>query len=752
MKYLKYILFIGLFTSIFSSCYDDKMEWIDRESDLTVADLPLPLQEKIARYGALKTYLEGQFSAGFKFGVGINLDEFVSDSEIFDLVNENFNDITIGYDMKHGPVMGADGKIKTANLDRFFKKLKGTGMSLYGHTLVWHSNQNASYLNSLIAPTIIPPAAGGNLLDLSGLQDASFNGWNPANNAGGISIVEGAGIDGGPAIRFDVTSAGDEWDTQLLTPDILVTEGNPHVFSFKIRSEEPGSFRVSYQGMSDNYPWYSGAAMVSTTSEWTGISYGADGAFTAAASSVSAAFDMGKTAGVYYVDINSMQFIDLNATDESNYVTNGGFETGDLTNWSAPNPGDGIEVVNTEKYEGSSAIQMKASATSKDAWDLQLQNSNEILLEEGKKYTFSFMIKSDQAGKGRVSFPGYSDEYPWMDWQGKGASESFSLTGGTWEYISTELTGAEGGSSIKLSFDLGYLSGVTYWIDDIKIVPNEASETRSLRAGPTIIEKTPEEKKELISAAMKSWIFDMVGYCKEYVYGWDVLNEPMKPGGGTNPRDASVEYTNDDEFNYPLYMGDDYSTKAFIWAREADPKALLFINEYNLESNIPRCEGYIKYINEIEKKVINEPEFAGKKAKIDGIGTQMHLTYDADNVDNIKAGIKTMLEMLAATGKLIKITELDIALGTANPTLEQQLGQADLYQYIIDSYKAIIPQAQQFGITIWGTYDTTEGNWLSNESPCIWNAKGARKAAYKGVADGVAGRDISEDFSGELIY
>lgn len=458
---------------------------------------------------------------------------------------------------------------------------------------------------------------------------------------------------------------------------------------------------------------------------------------------------MGKTAGVYYVDINSLKVIDLNAPDEVNYVVNGGFEDA-LNGWSALNEGDGITVVDTEKYAGSHSLQLIASATAANAWDLQLESA-EIALEEGKEYTFSFMIKSDIAGKGRVSFPGYTNQYPWMDWQSKGASEAFELTGGDWEYISTELTGGEGGNTVKLSFDLGYLSGVTYWLDDIKVTPKEAAETKSskLRSGPTIIELSDEEKSEIITAATKKWIFDMAGYCKDVVYAWDVLNEPMKPGGGTTPRDATTVYEADDEFNYPLYMGDDYSAKAFIWAREADPDALLFINEYNLETNIPRLDGYLEYIAAIENMTVEGEEFAGKKAEIDGIGTQMHITYKEGEIDKIKESIKTMFEKMAATGKLIKVSELDIALGAASPTAAQLIGQADLYKYVIDTYKEVVPQEQQFGITIWGLYDTTEGNWLPNESPCLWDANGKRKVAYKGVADGLAGRDISKDFSGD---
>lgn len=756
MKYkIKQIIPVALLLLAvgFNSCYDDKMEWEEKKKDVSLSEIPLQLQEKIALYSSLRTYFDeavasGRIPANFKLGAGIGLAEYTAaNTAEYDLVNANFNDISIGYAMKHGGMMGSDGNLKTDQLDRLFEKLAAAPnpVSLYGHTLVWHSNQNAAYLNALIAPTIIPPVAGGNLLDITGLQDGTFNNWNPANNAGGITIVEGAGIDGGPAIRFEVTSAGNEWDTQLISPDIPTEEGAPLMFSFKIRSEEVGNFRISFQNMSNNYPWYGGGALVATATDWTDINYGADSDLTAAAAAVKMQFDMGKTAGVYYVDINSLKVIDLNAPEEVNYVINGGFED-DLNNWSALNPGAGITVVDTEKYEGTHSLQLIAGGSAANAWDLQLESA-EIILEEGKNYTFSFMIKSDKAGKGRVSFPGYTNQYPWMDWQAKGASEAFELAGGDWEYIGVELTGGEGGSTIKLSFDLGYLPDVTYWLDEVKVTPkeDEPSGAPMFRAGPTIIEKTDEEKKEIITAATKKWIFDMMTYCKGKVHAWDVLNEPMKEGGGTSPRDESVVYENDDEFNYPQYMGPEYSAKAFIWAREADPNAVLFINEYNLESNIARCKGYIEYVKAIEAMVINEPEFAGKKAVIDGIGTQMHV-----GVDTNKDDIREMFELLAATGKKIKISELDVRLGSASPAFTSLVAQMEMYKYIVETYIEVIPVEQQYGITAWGIYDSdADANWLPGESQCLWTIDGKRKPAYVGFCDAIAGRSIGdEDFDG----
>ncbi|WP_297328024.1 endo-1,4-beta-xylanase [uncultured Bacteroides sp.] len=88
---------------------------------------------------------------------------------------------------------------------------------------------------------------------------------------------------------------------------------------------------------------------------------------------------------------------------------------------------------------------------------------------------------------------------------------------------------------------------------------------------------------------------------------------------------------------------------------------------------------------------------------------------------------------------------------TANPTIAQQQKQADIYRMVIESYKTNIPKAQQSGITLWGLSDHADEHtyWFTGDTPNIFDANYARKVAYKGVCDGIAGRDISEDFTGD---
>ena len=94
---------------------------------------------------------------------------------------------------------------------------------------------------------------------------------------------------------------------------------------------------------------------------------------------------------------------------------------------------------------------------------------------------------------------------------------------------------------------------------------------------------------------------------------------------------------------------------------------------------------------------------------------------------------------------------MDIALGTATPSEKQLQAQYEAFRRVFESYKKIIPAAQQSGITIWGLSDNDDEHayWLLGESPDLWNKDYKRKRAYKGVCDGIAGKDLGTQFKGD---
>ena len=720
----------------FSSCKKD-MEWGRDEmyGEVTAAELPLALREAISRYEPLKNYAKD-----FSIGIGISEDLYNSEEVYRNIVNENFKEVTLSNSMKHRWMVGSNGQLNFTAVDAAIDKFTQAGLKVYGHTLIWHQNQNASYLNSLIAPTVVP-VAGGTILDVSNLADGSFSGgWCRCNNGAGITKVDNAGLNNGPAIRLENPTSGAEYLTQLITPEITAVSGHEYEVSFWIKSDNAGNGRLSFVGMSNGYPYVNGAKFFTTSGSWTQVKYNTStigDTWEATADKIKVQFDLGSTAGVYYIDVNSISVVDKDAPAEAfNNVVNGGFETGALGDWVATQAGGvGVSVSNEDKYSGTYSAKMIAPATASQAYNIQML-SPAITVTAGKDYTLSFYVKSNAAGKGRISFPGLSSEYPWMNWQGTGAAEAFT-TGTSWSLISVDLSSLaykDGSTNFKLSFDMGYLPNVTYYIDDVKLVEKGAT---GGGGQPLIIEKTAEEKKQIITDAMQSWITGMVGHYKGKVHGWDVVNEAMTESGSLRSGVSIVDKAAD-EFYWQDYMGEDFAVQAFKLARQADPDAKLFINDYNLETvSLAKLNGLINYIQHIESQ----------GAQVDGIGTQLHISITSN-----KEGIAKMFETMAATGKLVKVTELDVKVGTNAPTLEQYAEQAEMYRYVVEMYNKYVPKNQQYGITVWSVSDNEKEHeyWIPDDGPNLWDKNYQRKHAYKGFADGLAGKDVSSEFSGEL--
>ena len=139
----------------------------------------------------------------------------------------------------------------------------------------------------------------------------------------------------------------------------------------------------------------------------------------------------------------------------------------------------------------------------------------------------------------------------------------------------------------------------------------------------------------------------------------------------------------------------------------------LFINDYNLEGygdQHAKLKSLIHWIGLWEDPNAEEP------VVIDGIGTQMHVTCygDATKQAKLQSDIEEMFKLMAKTGKLVKISELDMAYedeaGTSvtfdKMTEEQHKQMRSFYTFIIQKYFELIPQAQQYGITQWCATDS----------------------------------------------
>ena len=158
--------------------------------------------------------------------------------------------------------------------------------------------------------------------------------------------------------------------------------------------------------------------------------------------------------------------------------------------------------------------------------------------------------------------------------------------------------------------------------------------------------KGKEVKKEVFYERLSEHIHTVVNRYKDIVYAWDVVNEAMADDGRSWPGREQSPYRQSRQFQL---CGEEFIAKAFQFAREADPNALLFYNDYN------ECDpGKRDRIYNMVKKMKD----AG--VPIDGIGMQGHYNVYGPSEEDIDAAITKYKTLV----KHIHVTELDIRMNT----------------------------------------------------------------------------------------
>lgn len=673
------------------------------------------LQEELDAYPALKSYINRGAHPNFKWGVALNLQEYLDKGVKYRLANTNFDELVVGYEMKHGAVVQADGSLALDKVATFLETANKAGMSVYGHTLLWHANQNAAYLKGLLAPMVVTSPAYANDLNLAGLKDKSFTGWTLANAGAGITVEEGVGMGSGNKALKLVSAAGSAaaTDLQLITPTIAVNKTHKYEVVMYIKSDIPGEGRIAFEGLNNNTPkidWTkSGTATETFTTgiSWKEIRFQVNDF---AGDNIKLHFDLGYKPGVtYYIDVNNLYVFDTQGTPViNNLVANGDFESGSGWGGWGNNSTRGITAAGMGVGNTGKAFFVTNPSKTANFWDVQTSYSFAAPLNNGETYELSFWVKGTAEGTIRPELQ--SANY---------SSNGFGQVAVTtdWKLV-TIATTATTADRTRLIYSYGEFAGTVY-IDDVVLKSNKATGGTT-----TVVEKTPVEKSMILSGAMDKWMKGMLTVSKSSVKAWDVLNEPMDDGNPYELKTGIGRTLAADEFYWQDYLGKDYGVMAFKQARQyGNATDIHFINDYNLEYNLDKCRGLIEYVKYIESK----------GAKVDGIGTQMHISTTTS-----KDKIAEMFKLLAATGKLIKVSEMDIGVGVKTPaaTAEHYKAQADMYKYVIDKYFELIPAPQRYGITIWAPLDSPENSfWRAGEPIGLWTEAYVRKLAYASVAE-----------------
>ena len=672
----------------------------------------------LEQYDALKEYIKDR--PNFHLGIGTAVDEYNKKELVYALTNSNFNETVAGNAMKMSSCVADDGSMNFDKVSEYVKNATDAGLSVYGHTLAWHAQQPNKYLKRLIADKELPPSS----------------------NVTRCLVIKNK-------------EAGGHWDAQLYFPAQL-SKGKKYVFTMNAKATAP--FDLILWGA----PGDADLGSISVGTQWNEYTV----KFTPSANYENFVFAVGKLGGE--LDIKSLSICEEGSTN--NLIVNGDIKgdevpcnkpyswhkvtseiqevaesqvveipvsVGHLTFDDGKNLG-GWGMDNAPKIVNG-VCEVGNNASKENPWNAQVNYEPGFTFENGTTYHLKMKIKGSVAGEFGAGF---------QNPEGYKGCGDFSTIKVTTDWKDVDVTATcNGDNALRLLLNIGKYAGTLY-IDDFEVYYTKSSNTIPL---------TDEEKKNILTPVLQKWIYGMMEATEGKVKAWDVVNEAIsgKDGSEFYPLQSATRGTvsADDaknNFYWQDYLGDiDYVRTAVAAARKGfadaggNPEELkLFINDYNLETAYDqnkKLKSLIHWIKEWE---------ADGVTKIDGIGSQMHVTCSMDPAkqkENEEAYVN-MLNLMVESHKLVRISELDMGLedkngnlvNTTDMTEEEHKAMRAYYEFIVKKYLEIVPENQQWGICQWCATDSpANSGWRAGLPVGLWDLDYYRKHTYGGFAAGL---------------
>ncbi|MBR3897104.1 MAG: endo-1,4-beta-xylanase [Bacteroidaceae bacterium] len=684
-------------------------------------------------YAPLKNYIDTEKYPNFKLGIGTTVNDYLNNSNVKGFTNDNFTETVAGNAMKMASCVGSDGSMNFTQVKNYVNAATKAGLAVYGHTLAWHAQQPNAWLNSLIKDIPAEPFENPDTMVYVTVKSKDFRteqsvGWTADKTQYGFSINYSA-TDG---LHLKTTKKVNSWEVQFVAFDgIPMEKGKTYKVTITAKGSSQGKL---YTKLGD---WGQGVNVNTTfTTEWKDI-----------------------------------ELIYKNSTAGSFLLLQCGDFVGDLyiKSIKMEEPVGAMKINEPRRY-----ISVETTAKSSDVWDNQFWIVSPSTFAKGAKYEFSADVRADKNAKASTQI--HTSPGSYVDYQAIGDIQF------TTEWKTVKVSGTLAAAGQSIAFNLSELAEAnTYYFDNVSFKVNGVEKMkngtfddtdlstfkmRKLGGGtiaPTIKEEafyiqlpqstplTAQQKRDTLVWAMDKWIKGMMEACDGKVKSWDVVNEAISGGGDDGSGNYTLQHANgSNDFFWQDHMGDlEYVRSAIRSARKYGPEDIkLFINDYNLESDWDGNKKLKSLINWIKKWE------ADGETYVDGIGTQMHISYYANSSTqkSKENAIVHMFKLMANSGKLVRVSELDMgyndasgnSVSTSKMTEAMHHKMADFYEWIVKKYLEIIPPAQQAGICFWCPTDSpTNSGWRADTPVGIWTLDYYRKHAYAGIAEGLGGVNIA---------
>ena len=715
MNVNKYIISALVCPFVLGSCADWDDWKYDVEKPQTIAQY-----EYLNDYAPLKEYLDRNAHPGFKVSAALGVDEFNQQGPLFRLAAHNFDEIVAGNAMKMASCVNDQGVMDFSKVSSFVSAAEDAGLTVYGHTLAWHAQQPRKWLEKLIADKELDVDPGQKTfkeLYRQTYQDGPF----PYTQMGcAPDIINGS-------IHFVPTG---EWSQFFCMPGHSMKAGN-YVAILHIKSTKDGKISFTAQN-----GWGAEAQKITQkftvkANEWVDAEVALNDIQGGNYDFVLLPETFDGTLDLQSVTIGQYESPAMEVEQEVKHQT---YQDGPFPYYQmgcAPDVINGsIHFVPTGDWSQFFCVSGAALTPGNYAVDVEIKST--------KSGNIKMTVQNGWGGDAESCDGTVALKEGWTTARFKMTLEK----GGNYDFILKPET-----------FDAT--------LDLKSVTIKKIVKTNS-------IPLTPKEKSDTLTWAMNKWISGMMQATGGKVKAWDLINEAISGDGDVNgfyplQTEATSEHNPQDFYWQDYFTPEMYGPIVEKAARDAyaavegtNPEDLkLFINDYNLESDWDdnkKVKSLVYWIGVWEKK----GKELGWNTKIDGIGTQMHIDYyeNPKTLESKKKGIENMLKIMAETGKLVRISEIDMGyvdkdgkdVTTAqleklpiDERVAKEKAMAEHYKWIIEQYFKIVPVKQQYGICQWCLTDApTNSGWRPGKPVGLWNLNYQRKPAYGGFADGLS--------------
>ncbi|MCR5679226.1 MAG: endo-1,4-beta-xylanase [Prevotella sp.] len=314
-----------------------------------------------------------------------------------------------------------------------------------------------------------------------------------------------------------------------------------------------------------------------------------------------------------------------------------------------------------------------------------------------------------------------------------GSDKKFPIKAGKWVKVVIEATPAEGATDGYFMLE-GNLNSIVY-IKNVTVVHTPDNHRP----------QTAQELSDTINYALNAWCNGLMKINNGRITSFDLIDEPIDVKAPLENSMFDLKHANDEKqiFWQDILGSENYApvvskvaSKAFEDFRGNPADLRFFISESGLDN--PQKMASLNYWINI---------WDNNGAKIDGINAKLNLTYSEDpatQAENV-ATLKTLLANLAATGKLIRLSNFDIkyqdaegqSVNATNITQAQRQKLANYYADVIKSYMTTIPHDKQAGICKGNMADTSDpvGLWSVDSKSKDW----VRTATYEAFCKALRG-------------